>query len=259
MLNQEGPHKIVPNQVYRMLTIALLLGSKFLDDNTFQNRSWSEVTGISVLELNKLEVEWLLAIRWNLHTDPEDQMAFPAWAQHWSDWKRDQQRSSERLALLAPIDTNFGRPQTRSKTISPVPAAYPQHYAKENTMYPQHSTYQTPIPYDQNAWLYPRSSSENSPPSAPETGPNTPEYFGLGASWFQPAPQPFAMNSIAMHRPATIVPLQQSCGYQQSHYNQQHCQQSLWSHGAGCRCDYCAKMHTPYIMAPSYGQQALVG
>jgi hypothetical protein len=37
--------------LFRLLTIALVMGSKFLDDNTFINRSWSEVSGIRVDEL----------------------------------------------------------------------------------------------------------------------------------------------------------------------------------------------------------------
>ncbi len=49
-------------QIWRQLTVALLLGSKFLDDNTFQNRSWSEVSGIPVREINTLENEWMHAI-----------------------------------------------------------------------------------------------------------------------------------------------------------------------------------------------------
>src|SRR5258708_35779426 len=37
MLNATGTYKANDGQVWRLLTIALLLGSKFLDDNTFQN------------------------------------------------------------------------------------------------------------------------------------------------------------------------------------------------------------------------------
>ncbi|KAJ4150780.1 hypothetical protein LMH87_011515 [Akanthomyces muscarius] len=56
MKGQGGPYKASEGQVWRYLTVSLLLGSKFLDDNTFQNRSWSEVSGISVAELNSLEL-----------------------------------------------------------------------------------------------------------------------------------------------------------------------------------------------------------
>ncbi|KAJ3472227.1 hypothetical protein NLG97_g11171 [Lecanicillium saksenae] len=40
MKGQGGSYKASEGQVWRYLTVSLLLGSKFLDDNTFQNRSW---------------------------------------------------------------------------------------------------------------------------------------------------------------------------------------------------------------------------
>ncbi|TKA42975.1 hypothetical protein B0A49_13995, partial [Cryomyces minteri] len=59
MLSKAGPKTPVEGQSYRLLTISMIIGSKFLDDNTFINRSWSEVSGIKVAELNRLELEWL--------------------------------------------------------------------------------------------------------------------------------------------------------------------------------------------------------
>ncbi|KAI9870242.1 MAG: hypothetical protein M1823_008806, partial [Watsoniomyces obsoletus] len=53
--------------VFQMLTTGLLLGSKFLDDNTFQNRSWAEVSSIPVQDLNKLELAWLEGFDWEIH------------------------------------------------------------------------------------------------------------------------------------------------------------------------------------------------
>ncbi|KAG1144626.1 hypothetical protein G6F37_006562 [Rhizopus arrhizus] len=44
---------------YRLFTVALMLGNKFLDDNTFTNKTWSEVTGMKVRDLNVMELEFL--------------------------------------------------------------------------------------------------------------------------------------------------------------------------------------------------------
>ncbi|KAL8799816.1 MAG: hypothetical protein Q9182_005611 [Xanthomendoza sp. 2 TL-2023] len=109
MLSLNGRYPTGRAQVYHMLTTALLLGSKFLDDNTFQNRSWSEVSNISVSELNTLELEWLVAIKWDLHVDHEDPRAGlkgAAFFRHFLPWmqrREPQLRSLERLqyALLA--------------------------------------------------------------------------------------------------------------------------------------------------------------
>lgn len=72
-------------EIYRLLTIALVLGSKFLDDNTFQNKSWAEVSGIEVKTLNLLETEWLSAVKFNLHCDPMD--GYASWHTHWKEYE----------------------------------------------------------------------------------------------------------------------------------------------------------------------------
>ena len=57
---------------FRLLTIALMLGNKFLDDNTYTNKTWSEVSGISVQEIHIMEVEFLSNMRYNLFVSEED-------------------------------------------------------------------------------------------------------------------------------------------------------------------------------------------
>ena len=69
--------------VYRMLTTCLLLGSKFLDDNTFQNRSWAEVSSIPVQELNMMELQWLKGFNWELHEPMwQESEGFFTWYKH---------------------------------------------------------------------------------------------------------------------------------------------------------------------------------
>jgi len=48
-----------PGSEYRLLTVALMLGNKFLDDNTYTNKTWAEVSGIIVGEIHIMEVEFL--------------------------------------------------------------------------------------------------------------------------------------------------------------------------------------------------------
>ena len=55
-----------PGSEYRLLTVALMLGNKFLDDNTYTNKTWAEVSGISVKEIHVMEVEFLSNMRYNL-------------------------------------------------------------------------------------------------------------------------------------------------------------------------------------------------
>ncbi|KAF3093897.1 hypothetical protein TWF102_007721 [Orbilia oligospora] len=61
---------------YRLLTVALMLGNKFLDDNTYTNKTWAEVSGITVGEIHVMEVEFLSNMRYSLFTSAEE----------WQDW-----------------------------------------------------------------------------------------------------------------------------------------------------------------------------
>lgn len=163
--------------IYRLLTIALLLASKFLDDNTFQNKSWSEVTNIPVVELNALEKEWLREIRWNLHIDPEGTKGFSQYKAMWDTWVS---KNAKTIAPpSAPIENNV---RSRSmSTFSSVPL-YPAHGDAQFT--PPHSG----IMSDRPVQLPPVRSAQQpenvywgwtpadySPPSAPESGPTTPD------------------------------------------------------------------------------------
>ncbi|ORY93555.1 cyclin-domain-containing protein [Syncephalastrum racemosum] len=52
---------------YRLFTVSLILANKFLDDSTFTNKTWSDVSGIPVVALNAMEVEFLTALGYRLH------------------------------------------------------------------------------------------------------------------------------------------------------------------------------------------------
>ncbi|KAK4131509.1 hypothetical protein BT67DRAFT_387581 [Trichocladium antarcticum] len=55
-----------PGSEYRLLTVALMLANKFLDDNTYTNKTWADVSGISVAEIHVMEVEFLSNMRYSL-------------------------------------------------------------------------------------------------------------------------------------------------------------------------------------------------
>jgi len=57
---------------FRLMTIALMMGNKFLDDNTYTNKTWAEVSGISVQEIHIMEVEFLSNVRYNLFVSKEE-------------------------------------------------------------------------------------------------------------------------------------------------------------------------------------------
>ncbi|KAK2745244.1 hypothetical protein FQN57_003939 [Myotisia sp. PD_48] len=62
---------------FRLMTIALMMGNKFLDDNTYTNKTWAEVSGISVQEIHVMEVEFLSNVRYNLFVTADE----------WTQWE----------------------------------------------------------------------------------------------------------------------------------------------------------------------------
>ncbi|EYE95443.1 putative mucin [Aspergillus ruber CBS 135680] len=89
---------------FRLLTIALMLGNKFLDDNTYTNKTWAEVSGISVQEIHIMEVEFLSNIRYNLFASAEE----------WTEWHSKLRRFFEfyHKASLVPEGSEQLLPKT---------------------------------------------------------------------------------------------------------------------------------------------------
>ncbi|KAK6366484.1 hypothetical protein LTS17_010569 [Exophiala oligosperma] len=164
-LNERGQSTSSSGTVYRMLTTCLLLGSKFLDDNTFQNRSWAEVSSIPVQELNMMEIQWLTDFNWEIHGMMYDkEEGFFMWVEHWHAYEEKAQLAkAKELQKLAPIETNI----RRSRSLHSQPLMSP-----EGPIPPQ---YQQGSQYD-TRWVQPYIS-EYSPPSAPHSGPATPDYY----------------------------------------------------------------------------------
>ena len=91
---------------YRLLTVALMLGNKFLDDNTYTNKTWSDVTAIPIKEIQLMEIEFLSNMRYQLMVTAED----------WRSWLvkincfRSYARCQQRLLESAATATALGLP-----------------------------------------------------------------------------------------------------------------------------------------------------
>ncbi|ORY14772.1 hypothetical protein BCR34DRAFT_585534 [Clohesyomyces aquaticus] len=251
------------NQLFRLLTISLVLGSKFLDDNTFINRSWSEVSGIPVQDLDHLEMDWLLAIDFRLHRDPSEPQGWSTWSEHWKEYAANVAARSNRNSRLSPIDTTVQRQRSlnQNKPLPPLPMQqnFSQPPPYEYTPKSAQTSYSTASNYAQyDPW---RSANDHSPASAPTTGPTTPEYYGAPGTWapaegysrrtmfgFPPLSQPTPAQSHHQPQPPNYGPPAYSAQYNTPAWN---------SHAVNCGCMYCAQRHPPYFMAPGYGPQAV--
>ncbi|KAF2268041.1 hypothetical protein CC78DRAFT_34285 [Lojkania enalia] len=249
------------SHLFRLLTISLVLGSKFLDDNTFINRSWSEVSGIPVADLNLLEMEWLVAIEFKLHRDPTEQQGWVSWSEHWKDYQAHIAARSSRSSKLSPIDTTVQRQRSlnQNKPLPPLPIqqSFSQPPPYEFTPKSAQTSYSSASTYSQyDPW---RSANDSSPASAPTTGPTTPEYYGASGPWaptegysrrtmfgFPPLPHSTQTQPAQQQQPANYGPPAYSAQYNPPVWN---------SHGINCGCMYCAQRHPPYFMAPGFGPQ----
>lgn len=54
---------------YRLAVTALMLANKFLDDNTYTNKTWSDISRIALSEINQMEKEFLNGLNHNLYVD----------------------------------------------------------------------------------------------------------------------------------------------------------------------------------------------
>ncbi|TFK28438.1 hypothetical protein FA15DRAFT_701100 [Coprinopsis marcescibilis] len=56
---------------FRIAVSGLMMANKFLDDNTYTNKTWSEVSGIELEEINRMEREFLMGVDFNLYVDKQ--------------------------------------------------------------------------------------------------------------------------------------------------------------------------------------------
>lgn len=124
---------------FRLLTIALMLGNKFLDDNTYTNKTWAEVSGISVTEIHIMEVEFLSNMRYDLYVSESE----------WKDWKTTLGRLGAfyEKALkfvsqppITPLAQNFGQ-----KLPSPPSTHHSQHAYPTSTLHHGYTGLPNPI------------------------------------------------------------------------------------------------------------------
>ncbi|KAG2229115.1 hypothetical protein BDF21DRAFT_416549 [Thamnidium elegans] len=67
----------------RLFTTSLVLANKYLDDNTFANKTWSQVSSIPISELNIMEMEFLSALNFTIHIS---QTQFYDWIYKCQQW-----------------------------------------------------------------------------------------------------------------------------------------------------------------------------
>lgn len=236
------------NHIYRLLAVSLILGSKFLDDNTFINRSWSDVTAIKVAELNALEMKWLGLIGYSLHVDPNATNGLQSWMDAWKKWDADELAKQQHAARLSPVDTGLHRHSVHRGRYSP----YPSPYDSASTR-----SYETP----QSARSYASNSYGTTDPWAHASDRHARDYYrqysGIDDAHRRASDERARQSAYAYAQSA------QSSYYQPTPYsaNWDHIS---WggAHAYDCGCSTCMYGHhyrPQYSMAPGYSAQPVMG
>jgi hypothetical protein len=263
MSKAQGPFKASEGQTWRLMTVALLLGSKFLDDNTFQNRSWSEVSGIAVSELNTLEYEWLDICKWQLYVNLDHSKDYRAWLENWEEWRENKKRQAadtrnQRLAALPILETGFSRmqpmasppPYARTAGVSQMDVA--RYNAKKNEMV-QRQAYR----HQEGVWGQ-NQFRPQAPITPPDSGYSTPEYIMSATStnaqyndWFAHA---------LRYNGGYQQPQPQSAFYSRHGNYPGHYAYGGWETGvAECSCATCLgpAAKQPYFVSHGFGQPVM--
>ncbi|CZR61971.1 uncharacterized protein PAC_11868 [Phialocephala subalpina] len=159
---------------------------------------------------------------------------------------------------LAPIDTNVQRPRQYSTTYN--------GYNKTSSRERPESGYQSA--YDQSGWMSSYPTPHLTPPSAPDSGLNTPEY--MSATGGAPRYNDWAVFNTAAraaYQPqtyATYIPSHHLASYHTPFVSYHNGYASIWEgHGhitPECTCVNCnpyAKQQQSHFMGHGYNQQVV--
>lgn len=137
-----------------------MLGNKFLDDNTYTNKTWAEVSGINVGEVHIMEVEFLSNMKYCLFTSEQD----------WAEWQ----------TLLGKFAAFFET------------ATRPSYGNVQSSAFPPASSLHVPASLPS-----PPSSNQASPPFNGQPAHPSSMYGNFGQHGPTPVPSPLNYNNEA--------------------------------------------------------------
>lgn len=243
-------------QMYQMLVTSLLLGSKFLDDNTLKNCSWSEVSNIPTVELNLLEIEWLSAIDWDMHISPDDSQGFALWQKHWNCWQAG--NITGRTETLQHASRSLETPAQCSiynhlSSVVPCTTFHnDKRFARQSK--DNHGPQWLMSRPDQVPLPHPRS--DNFLLSVSATSPNPLEWYtNMGRHVCLGSRPPYITRSGPIHISGVSKPAIPSNYYHQ--YVLQYNLNGWESSGIHCSCHYCIAHCDPFPLVPLLQPQSV--
>ncbi|ORZ30811.1 hypothetical protein BCR44DRAFT_55150, partial [Catenaria anguillulae PL171] len=115
-------HVSKPGSEIRVTIAAIILANKLMEDNYISKRSWARVSSLSLQELNRMELEILDGLHWNLEISVKEYNA-------WIVWVGDLRRYWRKI-FMAPYDPSASSAASSTNgggaSIATVPSPSPQ-------------------------------------------------------------------------------------------------------------------------------------
>jgi hypothetical protein len=89
-----------PKLEYRLFTISLILANKYLDDNSYSNKAWSEVTGLDLRKVNIMELEFMKYIDYTLLVKEKEYVQWVRWLESFIRIVMDVSASSTAVKVM---------------------------------------------------------------------------------------------------------------------------------------------------------------
>ena len=178
---------IPTTQLYEYLTISFILANKFLDDNTFTNTSWSDISGIVRHDLNVSERDWLKKLGYSLHLNPLEKKGWSTWRKAWETWQFDATGKTS-PSFLTPVlsrsNSAVSSPQCNDGLSSPHQPPFPSSSLGWSSKTSSQTAYLTPpISPTFDSSIDIDFLSPITPPSNYQWPPSKPVYNPSQPSW----------------------------------------------------------------------------
>ncbi|KAF5347047.1 hypothetical protein D9758_011631 [Tetrapyrgos nigripes] len=188
---------------FRIAVAGLMMANKFLDDNTYTNKTWSEVSGIGLEEINRMEREFLMGVDCNLYVD---KATYQSWLHLLKGLVMAKERDSRHFRKTRLAARGARHPPHPTAHLTTTPSRYstrgrvPAQYRARSTSpeptrrlpYPQvppsysfTSTFSYPTAHTQQPQTQPPQYS-----STPDRLPEHPAYASASYNSLPPSPTP---------------------------------------------------------------------
>ncbi|EIN13173.1 hypothetical protein PUNSTDRAFT_123340 [Punctularia strigosozonata HHB-11173 SS5] len=250
-----------PGSEFRVAVAALMMANKFVDDNTYTNKTWSEVSGILLDDINRMEREFLRGIDFGLYVD---KTTYESWLnllnglvlakeRESKQWEQSKLRRHPRAqALPHPMPTPHG-------------TSYYGYAASRRVPTPRARSSSPSRPTFRPADVQMGSSGAPAPLHLPPVGSkrSANDAFSPTSATFTlpPLKRPAGVSleipsSTSLPKPQSISPTEPLSSFSQLSLTAQSTSTSPAAHATPAKTDAARTLAAPYRMDPSRAQYA---